>query len=213
MKLIYAKGTCSLSVHILLEELGLKYEKQEVSLSDKTILNKYNPNGYVPVLVLEDGTILTEAISILQFIAERQFDSIYFPMARSLKRARCIEWLVFMSTEIHKGISPLFYREELTPRFRDRLTRKIEARLIFLNEHLTHNNFLLDDEFTIADMYAIAILRIVEHVKIRLDKFPEVERYKLMMELVPSVEKVILEEEGVFVREELWGTEEAQISS
>jgi glutathione S-transferase len=70
MQLIYAKGACSFSVHLMLEEIGKRYETLQVSLKDKTVLEQYNEKSYVPALILDDGSLLTEAISILQYLAD-----------------------------------------------------------------------------------------------------------------------------------------------
>ncbi len=199
MKLIYARGACSLSVHILLEELGLDYEGIEVSLSDKTFLNQYNPKGYVPAVVLDDGQVLTEAISILQYLEEINQDSTYLPAAGTLERARCLEWLEFISTEIHIGFAPLFFREKLTPQFLDIINTKLSNRFQYMDKHLAIRDFLMD-RLTVADMYAIAILRIADHLKIDLGQYPNVLRYKKMMEGIPSVIRAIdLEENSLGV--------------
>lgn len=111
MKLIYARGACSLSVHILLEELQIEYEAICVNLKDKTVLNSYNPRGYVPVLVLDDGIVMTEAVSILQYLANEY--SSFIPQA-PFRYAQTVEWLCYISTELHKGFGPLFQRPMLT---------------------------------------------------------------------------------------------------
>jgi glutathione S-transferase len=191
MKLIYAKGACSLSVHILLEELGKKYEAIEVSLSDKTVLNQYNPKGYVPAVVLDNNEVLTEAINILQYLVEVGSPSKLLPPAGTLERARCIEWLTFVSTEIHKGMGPLFHRQGLTESFQKEVIKKVESRLDFMNKHLAKNNYLMGNTFTIADMYAIAILRIGDHVKLQYDQFPQIQRYRTLLEGLPSVARAI----------------------
>ncbi|MBC7537335.1 MAG: glutathione S-transferase N-terminal domain-containing protein [Bacteriovorax sp.] len=195
MKLIYAKGACSLAVHILLEELGTAYETLEVSLTDKTELKKYNPKGYVPALVLDDGQVLTEATNILQYIVEIGNSSIYLAPPGTLQRARCIEWLVFVSTEFHKAMGPLFHPDQLSPDYKNIILKKIEGRLEYLDKHLAKNKFLLGETFTIADMYAIAILRMGDHLKLRLDKFAYVMQFKSMMEEIPSVKRAIMAEE------------------
>jgi glutathione S-transferase len=199
MKLIYAKGACSLSVHILLEELGIAYETLEVSLTDKTELKKYNPKGYVPVLVLDDGQVLTEATNILQYIVELENNSIYLAPPGTLQRARCIEWLIFVSTEVHKAMGPLFHSDQISPDYKNIIIKNLEGRLEYMDKHLAKNKFLLGEAFTIADMYAIAILRMGEHLKLRLDKFTYVMQFKSLIEEIPSVKRAIIAEETPFI--------------
>ena len=77
MKLYYAPGACSLAPHIILEEGGFTYDSEAIDLrgSRMTISGKdfseINPKGYVPVLVLDDGQVLTEGPAINQYLADR----------------------------------------------------------------------------------------------------------------------------------------------
>lgn len=191
MKLIYAKGACSLSVHIMLEELGLKYETLQVSLKDKTVLEKFNSNGYVPVLVLDQGGTLTEATTILQYLAEKNARYDLLPESGTLEKAKCLQWLTFVSTELHKGVAPLFRRDQVKEDYLNFVMTKLNKRLKFMDDHLSVSKFLTGEDFTIADMYAIAILRIMEHLKLDLTKFPSVSRYKVELENLPVVTKVL----------------------
>lgn len=189
MQLIYAKGACSFSVHLMLEELGKRYETLQVSLKDKEVLEQYNEKSYVPALVLDDGTLLTEAISILQYLADVNHRSDLLPAVGTMERVKTVEWLTYFSSELHKGMGPLFHRDDLSKSYLEQVNQKIALRLSYLNKHLKGKKFLMDD-FTIADMYAIAILRIGEHVKVDYSPYPEVVRYKKTLEEMPLVKKV-----------------------
>jgi len=189
MQLIYAKGACSFSVHLMLEELGKRYETLQVSLKDKEVLERYNEKSYVPAIVLDDGTLMTEAISILQYLADVNARRDLLADVGTMERAKTVEWLSFFSSELHKGIGPLFHREDLSEEYTEQVNQRISKRLSYLDKHLKGKKFLMDD-FTIADMYAIAILRIGEHVKVDYSPYPEVVRYKKMMEEMTLVKKV-----------------------
>jgi glutathione S-transferase len=69
------------------------------------------------------------------------------------------------------------------------VNQKISKRLSYLDKGLKGKKFLMSD-FTIADMYAIAILRIGDHVKVDYSPFPEIVRYKKFLEELPLVKKV-----------------------
>lgn len=193
MKLIYAKGACSLSVHIMLRELDTIIEPIRVDLEDKRVLNSYNPKSYVPALILDDGTLLTEAISILQYLSEAN-GGVFMPYG-SVDRAKCTGWLTYLSSELHKGAAPLFHEEDLTPKFRRDVEAKLNMRLRFMNEALAEGEYLMP-EFTIADMYALAILRILEHVGVNLSEFEHITAYKNRLEERPLIADVIDSEEN-----------------
>lgn len=191
MQLIYANGACSLSVHIMLRELDINFDASRVDLKDKRVLDSYNPKSYVPALILEDGTLLTEAISILQYLSESN-GGVYMPVG-SIQRAKCTGWLTYFSTELHKGVGPLFHKENLNPAYENEVRQKIDKRLQFVDEALSESEFLMP-EFTVADMYALAILRILEHVNVDLAGFHWITEYKKRLETRPVIADVIQQE-------------------
>lgn len=76
MKLFYAPGSGSLLPYIVLREAGLPFTAIRINENTKVIegggdYKKVNPLGYVPALVLDDGTLLTEGAAIVQYIADR----------------------------------------------------------------------------------------------------------------------------------------------
>jgi len=143
MKLYYAPGACSLSPHIALRESGQAFDLVKVD----TKTHKFdgggdfygiNGKGYVPVLELDDGTRLTEGPAIVQYLADRKPESSLAPKAGTMERVRLQEWLNFLTSEVHKGFSPLFSaetpedykpvaRKRLATRF-DWLTKQLEGK-------------------------------------------------------------------------------------
>ncbi|MBA2404821.1 MAG: glutathione S-transferase N-terminal domain-containing protein [Bdellovibrionales bacterium] len=194
MKLVYANGACSLAVHILLEELGESYEYIRVDLMDKKVLESYNPLGYVPVLELDNGEIMLEATSILLYLSLEK-DSAFLPR-EPFARAKCVEWLSFISSELHKLAGPLFHRQDLTDNYLKFTFDKLEKRLEIIDERLQNNAFLMGLLPSVADFYALAILRILEHVKVPFDHFEAIRSYKKTLEEMPSIAKVLKEEQS-----------------
>lgn len=192
MKLIYAEGACSLAVHIMLVELGVPYEGIKVSLHERSVLESYNPRGYVPVLILNDGTVMTEAISILQYLSTTHSDA--FIPKNLPERTKCIEWLAFISSELHKGMAPLFYPNKAGNEFLVMVKGKLHNRLQDMDEQLQNHAFLVGETYTIADMYAFAILRIIESVGISLDEFSGIQEYKSELEENLIIKKIIEKE-------------------
>jgi glutathione S-transferase len=113
MKLFFSPGACSLSPHIVLIESGLPFDKVGSDTKTKIMdgggdYKTVNPLGYVPALQLDDGTILTEGPAIVQYIADRVPDKKLAPANGTLQRTKLQSWLNFVSSELHKGFSPLF---------------------------------------------------------------------------------------------------------
>jgi glutathione S-transferase len=119
MKLFYASGSSSLLPHIVLHEAGLPFEAIKINEHTKVIetggdYRKVNRLGYVPALVLDDGSLLTEGAAIVQYIADQVPTKKLAPPNGTIDRTRLQAWLNFFSSEMHKGgFSPLFYRGAL----------------------------------------------------------------------------------------------------
>ena len=134
MKLYYSPGACSLSPHIVLRESGLPFTPVLAStkthqLADGTDYYTINPKGYVPLLELDNGERLSEGPVIVQYIADQVPASKLAPAAGTMARYRLMEWLNFITSELHKGFSPLFnpaMPEEAKALARTKLSSRLE---------------------------------------------------------------------------------------
>lgn len=195
MKLFYSAGACSLSPHIILREGGFSFTTEKVDIrAKKTAAGEdflaINPKGYVPALQLDDGSLLTEGPAIVQFLADQVPDKKLAPANGTLERYRLQEMLNFISTEIHKGFSPLF-----NPAFPDegkRLTReRLAQRLGVLEAVVAKQAYLLGDQFTVADAYLFTTLNWAGHTKLDLEPFPALRAYHARVADRPSVQEAL----------------------
>jgi glutathione S-transferase len=195
MKLYYAPGTCSLSPHIIARESGLKFDLVKTDIKAKTTAGggdyrKTNPLGYVPALQLDDGSILTEGPAIVQYLADKVPEKRLVPTNGTLDRYRLQSWLNFVSSELHKGFSPLFnpaMPEEAKKIARERLA----ARFAHLDQHLAKNPFLMGSQFTVPDAYAFTCLRWTVPTKIDLAPYPNVVAFMKRVEARPAVQAAL----------------------
>jgi glutathione S-transferase len=161
MKLYYSPGACSLSPHIALHEAGLPFEAVLAStkthrLADGTDFYTINTKGYVPLLELDNGERLTEGPAIVQYIADQAPDSGLAPPAGTMARYRLMEWLNFITSELHKGFSPLF--NPAMPQEGKALSRaKLQDRFRWVDSQLEGRDYLLGDSFTVADGYLFTV--------------------------------------------------------
>jgi len=191
MKLYYSPGACSLSPHIALQESGLSYEAiaaptKTHKLADGTDYYSINPLGYVPLLVLDDGTKLREGPAIVQYIADQVPAKKLAPANGSLERYKLQEWLNFIGTELHKGFSPLFtpgMPEEAKTMARTRLA----ARLQWLDGELVNKTYLMGDTFTVADGYLFTVSNWAQHVGVDLSGYPNLLAYRARVGARPAV--------------------------
>lgn len=163
MKLYFSPNACSLSPHIALREAGLDFDLVRVDLGkhqlpDGSDYLAINPKGYVPLLELDDGQRLSEGPAIVQYIADQKPAAGLAPANGTLERYRLQEWLTFINSEIHKGFGPLF--KPTTPEEYKTIARaNLSARLGFVAKHLAVNDYLLGQQFSVADGYLFTVLR------------------------------------------------------
>ncbi len=195
MKLYYAPGVCSLSPHIVLRETGTPFTLVKTDLRTKTTedasdFRKVNPNGYVPVLELDDGTILTEGPAIVQYIADKANAQELAPPNGSPARYKLQSWLNFVSTELHKSFSWLF-NAKMPEEGKAVVRERLMERLKFLNTHLSGNDYLMGPKFTIADAYAFTVLTWTRSQKIDLGPLPQVRAYMDRVSARPAVQEAM----------------------
>jgi glutathione S-transferase len=199
MKLYYAPGACSLAPHIVLNEAGLKYEAVKVDLRKKLTehgddFNAINPKGYVPTLVLDNGEVLTEGPAITQYIADQVPSSNLAPAWGTLPRYHLLEWLNFISTELHKQFGPFFHGASEEQKASQRV--QIGKRFSYINQHLTAQPFLLGGDFTVADAYLFVMLTWAGKVGIELTQWPTLNDYYTRLQARPQIQKT-LQAEGL----------------
>lgn len=192
MKLYYSPGVCSLSPHIILRETNTPFELIKTDIRAKTVegggdFRSVNPNGYVPALALDDGTLITEGPAITQYIADKAGATTLAPPNGTLERTKLQTWLNFVSTEIHKGFSPLFnpqMPEEAKTIFR----QKLQDRFSFLDKHLATNTYLMGENFTLPDAYLFVTLRWGKAMGLDPAGYPNLGAYFKRVEARPAVQ-------------------------
>jgi glutathione S-transferase len=191
MKLYYSPGACSLSPHIALNEAGLKHQAIRADLKTKQTedggdYKKKNPLGYVPALELDDGTMLFEGPAIVQYIADKAPGKNLAPANGSMERYKLQSWLNFVSTEMHKGFSPLFnpaMPDDAKKIAKDRLA----TRFAHLEEHFTKHDYLMGKDFSVVDGYLFTTLNWTKPTGIDLSPYPHVQKYHARIAARPAV--------------------------
>lgn len=198
MKLYFSPGACSLSPHIALIEAGLPYTLELAStkthqLKDGTDFYTINPLGYVPVLELDNGERLREGPAIVQYIADQAPASKLAPANGTFERYKLQEWLAFIGTEVHKSFGPLF-KPGTSDDVKEQAKAQILKRLGFIEQELQGKQFLMGDQFTVADGYLFTVCSWTGYVNISISALPSLSQYLERVGARPSVQKAIAEE-------------------
>jgi glutathione S-transferase len=198
MKLYFSPGACSLSPHIALLEAGLDFTLERVDVRAKQTADgrdflTINPKGYVPALEMKDGAVLTEGPAIVQFIADLVPDRQLAPANGTLERYRQIEWLNFISTELHKSFSPLF-RPTSTEEMKEAARTHLSNRLNWLAGQLEGRDYLMGSQFTVADGYLFTVLGWANFVQFDLAQWPVFAAYTQRVAARPAVQQALRSE-------------------
>ncbi len=196
MKLFYKAGACSLASHIALREIGTAFEIEAVdtatqrteSGADYTLINR---KGYVPTLQLDDGELLTEGPAILQHLADSNPDANLAPAVGTRQRARMLEQLTFVSSELHKAFGALFRdgaSEEQKALAREAVGQKFEH----LEELLSDGrDTLVPGQFTIADAYLFVVANWANFTGIDLKSWPGLNAFVARIAARPAVQRAL----------------------
>ncbi|MFT3929161.1 MAG: glutathione transferase GstA [Spongiibacteraceae bacterium] len=195
MKLYFAPGACSLSPHIVLREAGVPVELKKVDLGSKAIegggnFTAINAKGYVPVLELPNGDVLTEGPAIVQYIADQNPDSNLAPKNGTIERYRLQEWLNFITSELHKNFGALF-NKNISDDWKSAVLANISKRLNFVVDKLKGKQYLLGDQFSVADAYLFTVLGWGKHVGVDIGNWPALTEYVGRVSARPKVQEAL----------------------
>ena len=195
MKLYFSPEACSLSPHIVLNELGLPFTTVNVDTKTKKTADgrdflRINPKGYVPALELDDGEVLSEGPAIVQYLADLKPAAQLAPPNGTFERSRLHEWLNFISTEIHKSFSPLF-NPAMPDAAKMIFKEKILQRFGYVSQTLATQGYLMGDTFGVADAYLFAVTRWAYSFDIDLNRWPPLARFMERVEARPAVQAAL----------------------
>ena len=191
MKLFYSPGACSLSPHIALKESGLAFEAVAAptkthQLADGTDYYTINPLGYVPLLVLDDGTKLREGPAIVQYIADQVPAKNLAPANGTLARYQLQSWLTFVGMELHAKFGPLF-NPDTPDAVKASNKERLAGRLKWVDGELAGKQYLMGDTYTVADGYLFTVSNWAQYVGIELAGYPNLVAYRARVGARPAV--------------------------
>ncbi len=202
MKLYFSPLACSMATRIALYEAAIPADYQHVNHTtrrapDGTDLREVHPLGYVPVLRLDDGAILTENAAILQQVAALAPPGVLAPAHQG---PALQQWLSFIGTELHKAVFAPLLERTAPDGAKDHALANAERRLPALASHLEKRAFVLDT-FSVADAYLITLLNWTQVTPIRLSRWPALAAYATRLQQRRSVARALADESRLFVEE------------
>jgi|TARA_R100000005_G_scaffold96221_1_gene81547 glutathione S-transferase len=173
-------GNCY-KVKLIAELTGRAYDWRHVDVvAGETRTSEFlalNPNGKIPLIVLENGERLAESNAILHFLAE---GSDYLPAA-PLARAKVLQWLFFEQYSHEPAIAVARYiirYLKRPPEMAARLAATVDAghkALKVMETQLAKTPFLTGETFTIADIALFAYTHVAHEGDFDLTPYPAIE--------------------------------------
>jgi glutathione S-transferase len=196
MKLYVMSGACSLASHIALLWVGVPFELEILTheaVGEKEF-RQINPKGAVPALALDDGTVITESLAVLNYLAD------VFPAAKlgagpddQIGRAQLNEALAELVSDVHKAWAPVFAPSRFVMRSSDEADAKLAAyrqldiQYARLDRVMQEREWRVLDHRTVADAYLYVMCNWKDMTPTPLSNFPALAGFTARMKVDPFV--------------------------
>ena len=168
-------GNCY-KVRLLLTKLGIEFERQELSVFDRSdrpdVLGGLNPALRVPTLVLDDGRPLGESNAILWYFG----DGTEFAPTDRYERAQVMQWQFFEQYDVEPNIAVARFWElaDIHPSEAELEAKRKggERALSAMERHLADHAFLVGERYTIADISLYAYTHVAPEGGFSLQPYP-----------------------------------------
>jgi glutathione S-transferase len=200
LTLYYRSFACSLAARIALLDAGIEARYVAVDLNTRVTeqgddFRAVNLKGKVPALICEDGSVLTENIAVLHYIAACDSGGHLAPEAGCRNHFVQLEWLSFIATELHKQCLSPYFMSGGTEADRECARTRIVDVLKILEARLQGREYLVAEHFSIADAYLIWGLLLARRVSQDMHKkSPAATGYLARVSLRPAVQKALMVE-------------------
>ena len=168
LALYCSPGSCSLAIHIVLDETGQPFELRKFATAERANYSSeylaVNPKARIPALVI-DGFVLTEMPAILAYIGRRFPEAGLYPSGPSEAEARCLELLAWSSNTVHVAYAQLMRperfvpREEAYPPVKESGAASYARCLADIDARLQHGPHALGERLSVVDPFWLVFFR------------------------------------------------------
>lgn len=186
-------------VHIMLEELGMKYELHPIDLSLNQQKNpeflKINPNGRIPAIVDRDGALghplpVFESGAVLIYLAEK---SSHFLGTDETEKAQVMSWLMFQMSGIGPNLGNYYYaKQNDIPVMLSRFELESLRLLGVMETRLNQVSYLAGNFYSIADIATYPWIE--SYLTLKPEWFadkPAIQRWAQLIAGRPAVKKAL----------------------
>ena len=186
-------------VRVFLAEKGITIPYEEIDIMKgahkEAAFTKANPMQRVPVLVLDDGTAISETVAICRYFEETQPEPALFGKG-ALGRATVEMWNRRMELGLLNHVASAFRHTHPggaaleVPQFKDwgeaNKPRAIDVMKV-MDQQLATHKFIAGDAFSIADITALIGIDFARVIKLRIpDEMKNLQRWQAEVAARPS---------------------------
>lgn len=184
MKLYYAPGTCALAVHVALIWAETDYELIKVELNSEAFL-QINPMGAVPAVQDGNSGIMTQADSLMNYIAAKFPEKNMAGDSNIHAKQQFDQWLAFLGGDLHPAFGPVFNPQRFTVKqdeeslasVKGAANVRLRSMYRILDKHLTDQDYIVNNRLTCVDPYAYVMTRWLPFSDVKIEEFPYVKRH------------------------------------
>jgi glutathione S-transferase len=199
LTLYHKPGSCSLAAHIVLEECGEPYALRPVDLAageQRTeAFLRINPQGRVPLLILDDGEPLAENTAILPYLGKR------FGLwpAGLLAEARALSLIGFFATSVHPAFAHIAVTQRYSgdpatfPAIREAGQKMFHRYLCQIDSLLAKREWF-SDRYSVLDAYGLLFYAWGVRRELPMDELASYTAFKGRMLRRPAVERTLQNE-------------------
>ncbi len=200
-RLYYADRSAAMGARVVLEEIGAPYELIQTDISPELArepeLLALNPNGWIPVLVWEEGAIY-ECGAITIFLCDRHPEIQLAPNATDPERGLFLQWLFFFSSSLQNAYQMTYYSNrfcassENEASVKRRSTSRLQELWQVVDDAIGEEDWLLGKRFSAADIYLFMLTTWLSasHQHPAVDSFANVNRVATKVMQRPSVRSI-----------------------
>ena len=203
-KLYFAPGAVSMATHIALEEVGMPYALEPISIKEGHQRSQrylqVHPLGRLPALEIQPGVVLTETPALLSYLAARS-PELALPTEGTLERARADEWLSLLASTLHVTFISHHRPDRYTADDAARAALRVDGKARFLEllhyveSRLPATGFVLGERYSLVDAYLTVFFLWARRIDVDVSKLPQYSRIAAAVLTRPAVRRA-LEQEG-----------------
>ena len=200
LKVYHVPGSRSVRVVWLCEELELSYQRVPVDFSPEYRASaewrRLNPVGKVPAMT-DGDLILFESGAMVEYLLDRYGEDRLRPTRGSGAYARYLQWSWFAEATFARPLGEIVnhrrvFGAESSARMLDEMRDRARSCITAIDDALTGQDYLIDDEFTAADIMMGYSIFLAHRVKAMDEgEFPNVTAYYARLRARPAFVKTM----------------------